>query len=63
MKLFLQILINFSFHRGWETQEHAGKRNEVDERRGSSLTEKWGQKKHITEELVDDMAEIRQEEQ
>ena len=57
MKLFLQILINFSFHRGWETQEHAGKRNEVDERRGSSLTEKWGQLKNITEELVDDMAE------
>ena len=58
----MQILINFSFHRGWETQEHAGKRNEVDERLGSSLTEKWGQLKNITEELVDDMAEIRQEE-
>jgi len=49
-------------HRGWETQEQAGKRNEVDERPGSSLTEKWGQKKNITEELVEDMAEIRQDE-
>ena len=38
------------------------KRNEVNERPGSSLTEKWGQLKNITEELVDDMAEIRQEE-
>jgi len=35
------------------------KRNEVDER----PDRKWGPKKHITEELVDDMAEIRQEEQ
>ena len=56
------ILNNFSFHRGWETQDNAGKRKEVDERLGSSLTEKWGQLKNITEELVDDMAEIRQEE-
>ena len=60
--LFLHILSNFSFHRGWETQEQAGKRNEVDERPGSSLTEKWGQLKNITEEFVDDMSEIRQEE-
>ena len=62
MKLLLYILSNFSFHRGWQTQEQAGKRNEVDERPGSSLTEKWGQKKNITEELVEDMAEIRQDE-
>ena len=39
------------------------KRNEVDERPGSSLTEKWGQLKNITGEFVDDMSEIRQEEQ
>ena len=62
MTLFLHILSNFSFHRGWETQEQAGKRNEVDERPGSSLTEKWGQLKNITEDIVDDMSEIRQEE-
>ena len=61
MKLFLHILKKFSFHRGWETQEHAEKK-EVDERPGSSLTEKWGQLKNITEEFVDDMSEIRQEE-
>jgi len=57
-----QTLIDHLFSRGWETQEHAGKRKEVDERPGSSLTEKWGQLKNITEEFVDDMSEIRQEE-
>jgi len=57
-----QTLIDHLFSRGWETQENAGKRKEVDGRPGSSLTEKSGQLKNITEELVDDMADIRQEE-
>merc|ERR1711962_1259595 len=51
---------------GVEPREAVARFNEARgfpmKRPGSSFTEKWGQLKNITEEYVDDMSEIRQEE-